>query len=55
MPLCAPFLTQRIRKAVPAARQGHAADGALRPQDRRDFETWKQPDCLGILLFVAGL
>jgi len=35
---------------MPAAEQGLAADGALRPQDRCDFETWNQSDSFPNLL-----
>jgi len=31
-------------EAGEAAEQGLAADGALRRQDRSDFESWIQPD-----------
>ena len=30
--------------------QGLAADGALRPRDRRDFEAWLRPERPGDLL-----
>ena len=36
--------TNLDRKLIVAAQHGHRADAAVRPQDRRHFETQIQPD-----------
>jgi len=43
--ICKIYLTMKLEGVV-AAQPGVAADGALRRQDRSDFETWNQPDRL---------